>query len=471
MGYFSKKFYHLNLFLKAIFSLLLLAICLSGCKKPLVTVSEGDLRFSTDSITFDTIFTTLPTPSRRLMFFNNTGKNLLVKSIQLAGGDNSDFSLVIDGITTNKLLDYTIAKGDSALIFIKSKSQAKDTWVNDKIQFVLDNKTQEVYIRCFVRDAYFYKDSVICSDLPHDKPIVVDGTMIIPNGCTVTLQPGTHLFFTPRLDATFNPVSYLVVDGTLIINGSPAAPVIFEGNRLDEEYKEKRGQWLGVYFTKNSSNSELNFALIKNAFAGIIVDSSSLNAKPKVALNQVEIRNMSAYGIYGRGFADNALTKGPALEARNVLVSNCEEQILNVWGGGRHNYYNCTFANYPYDFSRKDPMMKFNNYYENFIYPQKIDFINCIIHGSKDEELEYDGNTAQPFETNFTNCIVKTSINIGGTGNLLYQDPLFEDPSKRDFHIKDGSPALNSGIVLDFFVDLDGNTRSDFWDMGCYEKN
>ena len=201
------------------------------------------------------------------------------------------------------------------------------------------------------------------------------------------------------------------------------------------------------------------------------MDSSSLNAKPKVALNQVEIRNMSAYGIYGRGFADNALTKGPALEARNVLVSNCEEQILNVWGGGRHNYYNCTFGNYAYDFSRKNPMMKFNNYYENFIYPQKIDFINCIIHGSKDEELEYDGNTAQPFETNFTNCIVKTTINIGGTGNLLYQDPLFEDPSKRDFHIKDGSPALNSGIVLDFFVDLEGNTRSDFWDMGCYEKN
>ena len=50
---------------------------------------------------------------------------------------------------------------------------------------------------------------------------------------------------------------------------------------------------------------------------------------------------------------------------------------------------------------------------------------------------------------------------------------LFVDPTNKDFHLKDGSPAIDAGCGLtDVTDDLDGNTRpiGSIHDIGCYEK-
>jgi len=64
--------------------------------------------------------------------------------------------------------------------------------------------------------------------------------------------------------------------------------------------------------------------------------------------------------------------------------------------------------------------------------------------------------------------------NLGG-GNFS-DDPMFVDHTLNDWHLKPGSPCINTGIQQDWMVsglDLDGQPRLDWLrgivDIGCYE--
>jgi hypothetical protein len=58
-----------------------------------------------------------------------------------------------------------------------------------------------------------------------------------------------------------------------------------------------------------------------------------------------------------------------------------------------------------------------------------------------------------------------------GPGEII-ANPNFVDIKARDYHLRPGSPAINSGLVLGYSVDLDnvplGNDKSS--DLGAYKK-
>ena len=62
----------------------------SSCKKDLITTNPADkLSFSTDTLTFDTVFTTLGSTTLYFTVRNPNNKKIVVSNIQLAGGDGS----------------------------------------------------------------------------------------------------------------------------------------------------------------------------------------------------------------------------------------------------------------------------------------------------------------------------------------------------------------------------------------------
>jgi hypothetical protein len=450
-------------------------ISVTACRKPFSFSETGELSFSTDSVKFDTIFTTLPSPTRRLVFRNQSNNHLKISSIELASGAASDFQLIINGDATNTLRDFELAKGDSAYIFVSFKSPVRDAYAADRILFKTKDKVQSVVVSAYVRDAYFLADTFIACDttFTSDKAIVVDGPLFVPEGCTLTMQPGTHLYFTSRKGADFNPASYLIVSGTLKIQGTFENPVILQGNRLDPDYAERGGQWFGVYLTRYAQNCEIRHAQIKNAVFGVRTDSISISSAPKLRLIQTEIRNMEYYGIWMVGFAAPVST-AQVISAENVLVANCAKQALRVNGGGQAEFKHCTFASFNFNFNRKEPLVFLNNFGQTFAYPLDVKFSNSVIYGQQESELLFeDAGIPQAFSVWFDHCLLKHNDVVPGEQNIFNEDPLFLDPRLYDFRPASGSPLIDKGMNLGIFVDLNNNPRpvGNGYDIGSYEFN
>lgn len=448
-------------------------LSITACRKPYNFKESGSLSFSTDSVKFDTIFTTLPSPTRRLIFRNTSGNHLRIQNISLQNGASSDFRLIINGDETQSVSGFELAKGDSAYIFISFASGLKDALSTDRLMFQTADQTQSVVLAAYIRDAWFLQDTFTACDttFTSDKAIVVDGPLFVPEGCTLTLQPGTHLYFTARKDETFTPASYLIVAGTLKISGTPTQPVILEGNRLDEDYAERGGQWLGVYFTKTSTGSEIRNAVIKNAIFGIRTDSLALNNTPKVHVTQTWIRNMEYFGIWMVGFASPG-DEVPVVQAENVLVSNCAKQALRVDGGGIADFKHCTMASYNFDFNRKDPLIFLNNYGTQFAYPLKVRFYNSVIHGTEKSEVKLDdAGIAGAFTVLFDHCLLRQEDNLPGSNNIYSTEPGFVDARNRDYKLTASSPLIDKGSNLSIFTDLANEIRPRLngYDIGCYE--
>ena len=66
------------------------------------------ITFSTDSITFDTIFTTFGSTTRRFTVKNTYNENVLISRIRLAGGEFSNFRLNVNGIEGNELYEVVV---------------------------------------------------------------------------------------------------------------------------------------------------------------------------------------------------------------------------------------------------------------------------------------------------------------------------------------------------------------------------
>ena len=99
--------------------------------------------------------------------------------------------------------------------------------------------------------------------------------------------------------------------------------------------------------------------------------------------------------------------------------------------------------------------------------------ISPTIGTAKGINLIAIGNTAETYSQIGKGPKVSFSNIEGGFGGNIDEDPLFVDPENGDFHLKKGSPSINSGST--FFsprpeTDLDGNPRIvEVIDMGAYE--
>jgi len=443
---------------------------------------SAKLRFSTDTIRFDTIFSTFGSTSRQLMIYNPYGKSLNVSSVRLAGGSGSMFRINVDGSKGTLFRNIEIKPKDSLYIFIAvtidPTGKNNPIMVSDSVIFETNGNTQKVQLVAWGQDMHLFKNQIIKSQTwTADKPYLVLGYLAIDSAQTLTIEAGTKIYF--------HRSSFLYVAGNININGTFQQPVVLQGDRLESDFKDIPGQWGAVIIMEGSTGNIVNYAEIRNATVGIQIGVDSTYLNQDLVLSNTKILNSSFYGIWAFG---------STIHAWNDVIADCGQWALALLRGGDYTFTHCTVSNQGVLFSnRTQPSLVFSNYIAKtdpktggtIIYPgdlKNANFDNSIIYGNFDNEIgiaqiEQGGI----FNFMFDHCLLKISpdlINVAGSShfNSIISDkpPAFMKPSDYRFELDSLSAAIDAGS-MDYAklypLDFKGNSRiSDKGpDLGAYE--
>ncbi len=462
-----------------------------------------ELKFSTDTLTFDTVFTTIGSVTKTLMVYNNESQAVKIDRISLGSGSASFYRLNVDGDTSLVAKDVEIGAKDSLYIFVRLEldynNQNNPLLVEDSIEFFFNNKSQKVLLQAYGQDAYYHKPShyllsqnqsggydTIWFSMAHenpescgvivngndiewknDKPHVVLGVCAVDSAYSLNLSSNTKIHF--QNSAEF----WVYKDATLKAEGEVEQPIVFQGLRLDEYYKDIPGQWGCVRFWAGSKDNVLNNVVVKNATIGILVDTC-VTANPTIEITNTKIENCSYIGLYSRG---------AVLDMKNSLVQNCGSYLLALTLGGSYQFVHCSFVNYYNYKTRTTPALYFNDYYldvnDNVQYRpiEKAEFYNSVIYGALSEtEIEFDMIDQNLATIRFDYCLAKYDVanqnaNIF-TNSILNEEPLFVDVSQGDLHLQENSPCIGKGSGIwgyNLPYDIEGNYRLDPPSIGAYE--
>lgn len=389
------------------------------------------------------------------------------------GGAASPYKININGMAAQQATNIEIAAEDSIYIFVTVKIDPNlnnlPFIVSDSIQIQYNGNTKFVQLQAYGQNANFLRGSIIETNTTWNNrlPYVILDRLQIDTNVTLTLQSGCKVYCHANAP--------ILVDGTLITNGTKDEPVVFAGDRLDEDYKDLPASWPGIYFRETSKNNELNFTTVKNAYQAVVAENPSGNTSPKVTLHQCIIDNAYDAGV---------LCVNSSLFADNSLITNCGSNI-NIILGGAYNFTNCTIASYSTFISHRYPVLSATDFASingsDVVLPLQAIFTNCIFWGEEgfvENEVSVTQKVAGANTVSFNNCLYRANtnpVNVTISNCLKNENPAFDsvDVSKRifDFHLNiNPSPAVDAGISNIFTKDLDNNNRIAPFDIGCYEK-
>ncbi len=476
----------------------------SSCNKDsLITDSSAKLSFSTDTLRFDTAFTQIGTAVYSFRIYNTHSQTIKITKAYLPGqnGQKSFFDLNVDGFAGNNLTDIEIPAKDSIYVFVrvtinpKLPLAASPYVITEDLIFETNGNVQKVVLEAWGQDANYIpsKDSngkvavlsgngqeVIWDD---PKPYVIYGILLLDN-VKLTLPAGTRVYIhgglakNDTLGGRYNDgVIYVFGNSSINARGTKDRPVSFEGDRLEDDFKETAGQWGGIILGSGSVGNLMEYTTIKNAIVGLRVDSAA----------QLSIKNSKIYNIAGNGIQASHAN----ILAENSLIYNCSSDALRIVYGGNYQFDYCTITSYGVD----AVALKFSNTicYDQFcnkFATNRLDtkFNNCIFFGSKPDQIDISNkiHATNPEEVNFqfTNCIfrVKELLTKGNYQNFLNStkdcivgsslDKLFIKPDADNYQLDSLSIADGKGVVIpNIVIDLENNNRDALRpDIGCYER-
>ncbi len=443
------------------------------------TSPDARLRFSADTVFFDTVFTTIGSVTKEVKIYNTYNRPLEIARIDLAGGDQSVFRLNIDGLAGNSASDVEIPPNDSIYIFVEvtldPNNQDSILVIQDSIVFNTNGNIQDIDLVAWGQDVHIFRgDTLQTTTWLDDKPYLIVDYLLVDSLQTLSIEEGVRIHL--HRDA------WLVIKGTLEAKGSLEDPIVIQGDRLESLYEDIPGQWGGIWFWPGLSRSNrLENVIIKNGMYGIRADSLVYAPEPTVTLENCRILNMSAAGILG---------SGTRIEAGNTLVANCGQFALLMRWGGEYVFSHCTFANYwnSYYSNRTTPGIGTVNYYEALggsIQVRKFDgitFGNCIVYGNREFEFTVDDYPGTETPYYFDHCLLKADPGVFDLADESHfrevingEDPGFMDIKNRDFRLDTLSPAKDRGlldIALQYPLDLAGESRlaDGHPDIGAFER-
>lgn len=478
-----KATYKLTYLLSIIATLVLTAACADD---DTFSVSPNNLlTFSCDTVKLDTIFSKVPSSTRTMWVYNNSGDGLRCSSIKLSNGNQTGFRVNVNGVYLGDAQGYQISneeirKGDSIRVFVEATTPVNNELtpqlVSDNLVFTLESGVQQkLNLQAWSWDAELLRDVVVSSDtvISSNKPVVVYGGITVNDGATLTIPAGQTLYM--------HSGAVIDVFGKLQCNGEPGNEVVLRGDRLDNmfdylKYDEVSGQWGGIRLHSDSYDNVITHTDIHATGSAVLCDSADVS-RQKLTLTASTIHNAKGYGIYAR----NCRT-----DIANTLISNTLYDCLSVVGGVT-NVNNSTIAQfYPFD-GRRGAALTIIQDTATVATTQEFCIRNSIVTGyANDVVMVANVDTAKTTPTLlFDHCLMRTP-EVSDT--LMCRDIIWEDVSdttvagwknfanidivnlKYDFHLSPESLAIGKAASESSLpTDRDATRRDDQPDMGCYE--
>jgi len=469
---------HSRIFKLIIALLILSGICFHACQKEkYFTGSSVKLSFSVDTLLFDTVFTTIGTVTREFKVYNSSNHDILISSIQIAGSDQTGFRFNVDGRQGTSVENIPLLANDSLFVFMEATIDPQNSnspmVIIDSVVFITNGNVQDVKLVAWGQDVHLINGEILSSQTwTNEKPYLIYNSALVDTLETLWINAGTRIYF--------HKGSTLYVSGTLKVLGSISEPVYFEGDRLDQLYKDIPGQWGGIYFLNGSSGNEILNAQILNATTGIHLGNLySTDMFPDLKLTNSIIKHMTYAGLS---------SIGATVLADNCEISDCGFFTVILTSGGWYEFMHCTIANYWNWSQRTSPSVVLSNYY-NFNDTAmftgdllKAEFGNCIIYGSRENEIalsELPG--AGDFNYLFNYCLIKADSSLPTSdptyfvNPYLNSEPGFMNIYESDFQLDTLAFAQDKGLIEianQFPFDLFGESRlnDSSPDLGAYER-
>ena len=522
--YFYKNFFSMKRSLYITLSLIALVFW-SSCRQDFIFApSSGNLSFSKDTVYLDTIFSNIGSSTYTLKVYNTSDEDILIPSIKLSKGQESNYRMNVDGLIGNGALigkefeNIELLARDSMYVFIETTIDIFPLVENetqflytDVIVFENTSGVQKVELVTLVRDAVFIfpnrdaegvletlafdtngdgiddettvngrflQDSELT--FTNDKPYVVYGYAAVGDGKTLNINPGARIHF--HADSGL----LITNNASLHVNGLPSLDselleneVVFEGDRLEPLYEDVPGQWQTIWLFSGSTDNVINYATIKNGTIGVLCDGNQQDST-KLEITNSQVYNHSNFGILGRA---------TSVIAENIVINNSGLSSFAGTFGGNYNVTHSTIANYWTSSFRQYPALLLNNFIvdaENTVTTNPLmaaNFTNCIIYGNDNPELFFENENSEDFNFKFTNSLIyfeDPNVNFSSpeydfSNTTLYEnvifnnDPQFLNPSNNKLNIPFGSPAEGVGIVSgNLTKDITNTTRNSPPDLGPY---
>lgn len=489
----------------------------TGCQHEVwETDPDRVLRFSADTLFFDTVFTTVGSVTLPLKVYNDYEGTLLIDEIELESGGESEYRVNVNGApmvsTAGPIRDVPVLPGDSLYIFVEVTVDPDDDegrtpfWVIEDLRFYTNTVEQIVTLIARGQNAVFHGkpgertylacDETWTAELPH----VLYGQIVVEPGCQLTIEPGARIH-------GHDGAGVWVRGGTLTALGELDNPIVFEGDRLDDNFQDDPGQWgLTIDWTQAEDDNLVNFTAfrggiwldravncemdhveIKEATIGLWVDSIGNGAESALNIRNSIITNAESIGL---------LSQGGFIRGHNNLVSNCGQACGYFAFGGNVQMHLSTFANYSSGSGvRQFPSVYINDWYEAFDgsiqwrpFAEGTEFRNCIMTGNNATLNDFSEVVVDFWDPTIYNGPLLTSCAIQhqdpefpavilDENTSVNLTPPFYDVLTADFHLE-GSSSSWEGVssspplsIFDVSTDLDGNSRNTLTPTkGCYER-
>lgn len=450
-------------------SLLLFSACI---KSPEFT-QNAQLRLSTDTIFFDTVFTrqpqtgTYPISVTKLFSIKNPSDFWVKADFYVAGGEQSPYRINVDGLSGNRIDQVEIGPQDSVFVFVQCRLRANNETqpllVLDSLYARVGTQQSKMILAAYGWDAHYVRDSIIPNNTvwsDKTKPyVIIDGAYVAPNS-KFTIEKGVQIFASARTG--------LYVFGHLQMNGTAEERIQIRGDKPIAATKTRPNQWYGMYFGPGGTG-EIVFSDITNAIVGMRSDSQALGSDPCLILKNTRIQYCGQACLIG---------VSGAISAENCLFADAGSYSFLGYYGGIYRFNHCTFADYSFFTNRNNGHFGLTNTLRDgngFLintFPLSLTLQNSIIWGYKTEELAFDRSPTTTFSINNSSYNLLKSqdelVLFGGQNNLFNKEPHFSE-TKGDYRIESKSNAKDQIPSLSLFQDLEGKQRNAPADIGAYE--